>query len=796
MIDPNPQVNEDEIPEQIDQLIEARQAPIDIGSTSLTDSLSQYFSRPVLLGSYTDINSSGIVVLAPLTTYFANPEVNRHAKYFQYISGTMVIRVSISVSSQAIGRVLVSNRYGVLTPTPVNDRVMYAHMHTLDHFFLDAANPTGEFRLPYFGKFPNYNIADGGVDVSEYVHFGCIMPFVNATDGAGATVSARVLAYMEDAKLSIPVVKGSSGYYTSKKSEVTKMSETGLFSGPATIVANAAKSLVSLPGIGPYAKATQMAASSASKLASMMGLSRPNNISAQPYPHIEDYSSYAGPIRCKTLTLDPLQEVPIPASEVGDVKDNLDLFTIVSKPGLCLWTTNTLQGAIGTLVFTLPVTFSMAIGDTDPWGSIADPRAQTVMPPISFVSQLFTAVRGTLRYVVTIPANNLVRGKLRFFYNHQQLSQAQITAAYTDAIQNASSVVLDLSNNTELTIDVPYVFNSPFCTSTVPWEPYSNLGYLYCCVEEAIDQPAASITYSIFVSVQGTEDFRGYIPNTVLIQGWRQQAWDSTFATNPTVYDSIPTVTTASYAPTFTNPPGTTWFGTYTSAVDYAKKEQLQHRLFEAIPDSTAKEFHMGEDFLSLRPVLKRFYPYLFLPDPRTTSVMDRLFLPYYPLPPYLNAGASSSDSLPVFNTPISFLGYAFYGVRGSTRYMYLATKQTNTRPILYASRNTGYPISYDTCTDTRQFAYLLSKTTTGEAAADQSNGESAIFQVPFQSNGRFYAIPRGSSVFTSTTYGVNLAFFNNSLSQNDRVFVAAGEDFNFVRWNGIPPLCWSPPHP
>ena len=95
---------------------------------------------------------------------------------------------------------------------------------------------------------------------------------------------------------------------------------TGPISRPAGIVAKAAGALSKVPGIGMYALATQMAASTVSGIASMFGYSRPITLAdIQPYKptYLGNMANTNVPDTSQKLTLDAKQELTVDPRVMG-----------------------------------------------------------------------------------------------------------------------------------------------------------------------------------------------------------------------------------------------------------------------------------------------------------------------------------------------------------------------------------------------------------------------------------------------------------------------------------------------
>lgn len=758
------------------------------GVKDIKSELSTFFSRPILLSSGT-LDPSSYYTLTFVDKFFNNSAVINKLKYFAFVRGTFVLTLTISVNPVSAGCVLFANKYTPLaatTPTPENDRLAYAHLFTCDHLLLDASTPTGTMRIPWAGRYNDLPVAttQPSYFLNQRVLFGPIVPFYSTLDGTPQAVSYKLECAFEEFQITTPTVWGSNAVYTS---EITEASSKGFISGPATVVENVAESLADVPILGPFAKATSLAAGAVSSIATLFGFSRPPNISAPPYPHAEDYASFIGPLRVKTITVDPQQEVSLDGNTFGDNKDNLALWPIISRPGICYWNQHTLTGATGTSFMELLVTPNVAISDLQ-WSAAA--KTQFSLPPLSYVAQMFCLWRGTIKYTIRIPASNMCRGKLRFFFNPYQMTNTTILSKYSDIIQSAASVVIDLAHSVETTIEIPYTSIRPYQGVSTPFDTTTSIGYLYGVIDEPVYQPATTFNYTVLIAISACEDFRFNIPNQANLQAWKRQSYNAAYNTTTTTINDLSEVAYSTFSSGLSNSPYSGAFASYTAS--YAEAQSTNADLLEPFVDSVVPKYQMGEDFLSLRPFLKRFYPYqTLIADHGGNPYGTMWFVPYL-LNEQLFTSTTPPTVLPILMHPVRWVSNLFVGIRGSMRY-----KLRNELNVT-ACRNFLAPNQIYEVTTPLQSAWFSSWTSTGEAEALVEVGETAMFQLPFQGNSNFIPTSQNDFPHYATQYGLSIVTkdANETFSQGDTVFASIGEDFNPVLWNGVPLLMYQFPHP
>jgi hypothetical protein len=233
----------------------------------------------------------------------------------------------------------------------------------------------------------------GRVNMDEY--FG----LSHANGLSSTSMDISVYAWATNVKLSGPTAKLSiqSGKPKPiKTSGKDSRKDEYKLSGIATTIANFSGSLVPIPVIAPFAKATQIGANAVASIASLFGFSKvPVLNEAQPMRNqvFGPFSVTEIGAPMKKLAVDPKNELSVDPRTVGlPGGDELDICSIVCREsyiGVARFGTTTISG---TMLMHIPITPSitqLTIG--------SDTMNRANMTPMSMVSQNFKYWRGDIK---------------------------------------------------------------------------------------------------------------------------------------------------------------------------------------------------------------------------------------------------------------------------------------------------------------------------------------------------------------------------------------------------------------
>lgn len=302
-----------------------------------------------------------------------------------------------------------------------------------------------------------------------YLKIWVLTPLLHA-NGSTDPITLTVTAHMIDPVLSVPTdfnaFSGESGMAgsgtqaskpgrtrKSKKASSDEYGKTAVSAG-ATAVANFAGSLADVPFIGPYATATQVAASGISKIAALFGFSKPIIINDPNPVQMKGNGSLAtseGGDSSQKVTLDPKQEITIDPVVTGlQPVDEMSFAHLFKRESLLVqvpWTTA--DTAKTDLVH-------IAVG---PWNRPIDAGdGIEYNTALSWASQPFQYWRGSLKYRFQFVASQMHRGRVAIVYNPNTSSGSDVLPEQTKTHQ----YFLDLSEARDITIVVRYAHPNPW----------------------------------------------------------------------------------------------------------------------------------------------------------------------------------------------------------------------------------------------------------------------------------------------------------------------------------------------
>lgn len=780
---------------------------LSVKTDHMKHALIDYLSRPLLLFSGTFPNAVFFNVFS-VADWFANSDIMNKLKYFQLLRGTFEFKILINPDPYATGQLIFGPYYGNYDHINAEgtDESKITSISTRKFGILDTANCTsGVCAIPLLTRKFALDVANVLDDTElPFLQVGSLTPIYSTQSGSRLGVPYRIFVRMVNPELSIPVPSGTNLIYTSavahkkkhkKKEEIIKPVEVehneiqetsdGMISYPATMVAKMAGKFKDVPVIGKYAYATELAANAASKLAVMFGFSRPKDISSVPYPHVEDLTSYVGNIRTKGLSLDPLQEIPIDNSWLATPGDPLSFDSLIKQYSVLfssgvLTTMNT-----GTVLFNIPVTPSFCYKDS-----------LTCYAPtrLAYISQMYNIWRGGITFKLVIPTNKYVRSKLRLIWTPNSLDS---TFNLTVAIQNAYSVLIDVTSQNEVEFTVPFASNDMFknVSNLMSFNTYPTLatdgvlqyyinGFVSLVVEDELQVPANSYVMPYVLYIKAADDFEFGYPSNTKINYLSQQP---TPGVAPLPYPNGSENTTVLPANTdVIYQTRNHYLLQYTSQVEPMNIGAITIDAGMSTVEAFAQT--MGESFNSVRPVLKRFCPwYTRYTINGTTNKTLNTYLPILPGP------RAAVDNLAPFdrNTFLKHVLLMFYGYRGTIRHRYrifhvtLSNKLDLPNITVFRDKNlvdTWFDTFESTDADTDMINHMIESE--GFAEYYVKNGEQVIVDIPHQFP---KLIQRTETIVERPTGMQALVMQMHDPSRGHDAYLSVGEDFSPIYDLGVP---------
>lgn len=801
--------------------------------------LANFMSRPIRIAQITWTYAATINgVINPWLLFFSDARVKNRIAYYNLMKCNLCVKFLVNGNAFQYGQLFIDYlplETAVVGQATLNDsfsftdttKSIYPNAQTHRQYMkirpLDSEG--GCMKLPFF--WPNNWMS---IPFEEWQYMGrlryyAVNPVLHANNASATDPPViSVFAWAEDFKLSVPTAKPPatlpgqmaleylpmSGKAPSKGGSQAKGSSKGdsevigAVSGPASALAGIAGSMANLPIVGPYARATQMAASGIGSVAKMFGYSRPpveTPCTLMKPDFTGNIAQTDRPENINKLTFDSSQEVAISSAIMGiDNGDELAISKIAGKETyLTQFTWNFTQGA-DTSLFHIHVTpLLYALHPTYTVTRAVYPTA------LAYASAPFTYWRGSLKFRFEVICSKFHRGRIRIMYDPASVPTVG------DFNKNYQEV-LDLDSNTDLEVTVNWgipeiaalVGGTSF--SSVPYGPiFSNPGvndngalYLYVLNNLSVpNQGLAGADCLVYVNVyvSAGDDYEVAVPNNFNLNG--------TSVTVP-----------------FTPASGLEYLP-MSGTEDMGPKQWV----IGSPATLTGQDLQVwGESLVTFRALLKRYVDYFsdVVNVPVATNsyqvTMNKRRIPLFPGND--TGGVNTVTNLQTTGTfpgnyiYLSLLAYlmpAFAGMRGSFRYKYViqAGGTGGQQPItIYSATRNAFTVQtaplYTSngvvllTNDALQKAYRSSPNTWQGTALVNSNRNPILeIEDPYYErfkfqNPRFY----GNNVSTAPCSGhiintPHIGQTGTNFPQYIYSYVATGEDFNLAYYTG-PPVLWA----
>lgn len=423
------------------------------------DSLQAFFSRPVKTQSYTWNQSVALYeFFNPWQDFFGNKRVINRVSNFNIMRAKLHVKVVINGNGFFYGRLLMN-----YTPLQQSDSL------TLDrglvnqdnieasqrpHIYLDpTTNQGGELVLPFFWPYNGVSIPSAGWGGLGACSIRELVGLQHA-NGATDSVTISVFVHATEVELAIPTAIDAAGIVPQMALDEYGQ---GMISKPATAVAKVAGMLAKAPTIGPYARATQMAAQGLAMIASAFGFSRPTSVSAI----MEVKPTYGGnmatanlPDTSHKLAIDCKNEVTIDPRVTGlKDTDEMDLVSIAKRESYLTqfpWPLTATPEQLLWNARVTPIQFDLF--------STAKPP-EIHMIPACWATLPFKYWRGTMKFRFQVVSSNYHKGRLKIVYD------PNFTASGNNEYNIAYTYIVDIGETKDFTIECGWGNYFPYCTT-------------------------------------------------------------------------------------------------------------------------------------------------------------------------------------------------------------------------------------------------------------------------------------------------------------------------------------------
>nr|ULG00030.1 MAG: polyprotein [Marnaviridae sp.] len=620
--------------------------------------VGEFFSRPIEISVLSiPLSSEFAALVEPFTIITNDPSFRAKSRNYGFFRGNVKLRIALSGSLNHYGRVMlayipmaefnsVAQFYATLNPAYRFQLKSYLSqvkgavvMDVADNMpvemecgylsFNPMARLFNESTLAISGDFNDFA-------VQGYL-FVCVLNPIECVNNVSATpISLQIYGWMEN--VSIAQTTGTVVSITTESKEL----KVGVVQKTASAARQVSRALTSVPFIAPFAKASELGFSSLEKFAALFGWSAPMVAPSENKPmHIKPdaFQNAVNTITYnmgKKMTMDPLQEISVDPRIVGSTEDEMSVGYLARRWSLLdqfTWTPD--DSPLSTILWRTGVHPMMVKK-----GPAADGKAFFQPTALGFAAAPWYYWSGSIEFEVEFVTSRYHRGKPIIMFDPNIAQYVIITSSLKMNKQNA--VVMDLQETNKAT------FCIHFSRHRLWQRCNTNNSIVNRMVGSALFTDFTPDQYEKFVSgfliitpftkLQSPDD------SSIAVNVYVRAGED--FAVNQLQVANLPTVRTTTQSNSATVEPSTCY------------------EMNEQVLDHTHRcTLHYGEQPLSFRSYLKRFYTTKVLTDLEQTTGSFNFTGLYLPdnANPWGTAGGATMDLM-------SWLRPAFIGYRGSVR--------------------------------------------------------------------------------------------------------------------------------
>jgi hypothetical protein len=803
--------------------------------------LAQFMARPVMIYTVdwatTDTNFNG--TFNPWDKFLTSPSIVKKISNYNNLRCRLHLKFLINGNAFHYGRVVCSytplpnhSDYPLLLPLFKPELIRYT---SRPFILLDPnTNQGGEMVLPFFFYNNAMSIPNHDWDNMGIIDLVAMNPLKHAA-GAVDKVRITVYAWAEDVHLSTP----TSALPTEQLDNQIGDEYTGVVSQPATTVAKISGLLSNVPVIGPFARASQMAASTIAGIASLFGYARPvaidmQNVRVQYAGNMANTNVVDNSFK---LTADVKQEITVDPRTVGlsDV-DEMSIVNIATKQSYVFqfpWNVGYATDRRLTTIAVTPVIFD--VYDVNHY----------IFPPCCFAALPFMYWRGTMRYRFQIVASNFHKGRLLVRYDPHIANSTDVSTGF--------SRIIDISEERDFTIDVGWGVHNNYCETQHPatyaqpfvvgntlmpntvWEGISN-GFLTVTVLNDLTVPNSEVNNDIAINVYIStgEDIEFQGPNDEYLDAFVFHAPPDPFLTFEELEDNQTQLNVESEHDKVLLE---NQVGDVINAVDSDQNTTLPSQPIQTEslgtmacigPVSSIADICFGEKIASFRSLIKRYNLHEIMVFTSPSGSLGDIthyarWSKAFPIPRGKNSNGihlthTDTKYNYVHNTLMNYLAVAYAARRGGIRLKFqpLDRSTTSSAPLMQIhhmcsrqynvlpSEATVIQTEFGAAATTSRVAATISHYETGRAgmmAQDVAAQPILECEIPYYSRYRFSPSQLDSTdAFPEyeTGFRYDLVATRRAAVSGYRVmkYVAAGDDFSFFFYIGPPRAFYQPSNP
>ena len=815
------------------------------GETGAKDSnFEGFLHRFIEIGSPIEwtVGTDTAIVLDPWTLWRTNARIAAKLKNFRYLKCDLEVMFTINGTPFHYGQMMAayapmmhywannfmtasaansakSSLYNFYhysgagtAPTVATKELVDGYFSTFPHVLLTPGdNHSMTMKLPFIWH-NNYlrvnhttsTYSDGvtGMESPGMFYITDLVGLKRATDLASNSVTIAVWCRAINIDLNTPTSAVASSDETAKAS-----SPGGFISNMASGVAKFASQAAVIPGVRPYAKATEVAATSVGNLASLFGFSRPIDVSSAHHVGVTNARNMALTNTSDTsqkLAFDAHQEVSVDSRVIGaDGTDEMCFAAINQKwywCGKAPWTPTAVDGPLSKgFLAADPLLLYRCLVSPTMWRHFLTTHSIPVnawhLNPAGYLANTFNFWNASITYRVQVVASRMHTGRIKI-----QFDPASGDSTLDD-IETRYTWILDLAESREIDITIPFTAfrgylrrqglashglqdpaysNVTTATTTANFNDNVHMGFFSIHIVNHLSAPNG-VNGLVHVNVwQRVDDAEYQVPGS----DWHSNILKSTSSSDEELIEASDPSTEILGGPLVKSP---MW-------------------MTNPSPNRTAVWF--GERVLSIRALMKRYmYANTLVYNQTNNGMSLTIFtIPHWP-------GVSES-SWGLKNTYVSYFTPCYLAKRGGMRaktYTWVCGDSGTTAPTLTTTPNTatnaeriystsyvGYSSSHVNVASSSAFLYDqdVAGGASGGVLCGSGLGDQLVeVESPYYMNMRFqlaqYYANSNSPIDEGCNYLRFTKIFSNSSTMNNRlsIYQAAAEDTSFMYFLAAPVL-------
>jgi len=794
------------------------------------------------------IGSDFLEVTDPWTQWRTNPRIAQKLAHYRYLKCNLEVKFIVNGTAFHYGQLMAAyapmlSYWGkdfnvTATATANKDE---SSLYNFRHYGSSSGTKLKELTDSYFSTFPHIMIIPGdnspvalklpfiwhnnylrvnktddthavgtGYETPGSIVLTDLVGLARSTDTASNSLTVSVWCRATDIDVNTPTagVASSEEIVVSTSLEGIASSEveqasSGFVSSLATGMAEFAHATAVIPGVKPYAKATEVAATSVASIAQLFGFSKPTDASSSHQMAVSNGRGIALTNTADTsqkLAFDAHQEITVDSRVIGgDGTDEMCFAALNQKWWWCAkvpWVPSASVGGATSYGFlaSYPDLLYRCLVSPTMWRRFqtnhTSSRHAWQLNPAGYLANTFNFWRGSVTYRIQVVASKFHTGriKIQFDPSNGDETKSDVETRYT--------WILDLSEASEIDVTIPYTaFRSyldkqPLSPHGLQDPEYSDT--VVATTKNNFDERKHTGFLSIsivnhLVSPNGTE-------GKVHLSVWQR-------CENDTEYQV----------------PGSVWHNNILKATGASEVETVDTEdlvcgssspieMWHTSPNPDRTSVWFGERVLSIRSLIKRFsYANTLTSEVGNNGSNLNIFtIPHWPSVSQTNWGLK--------NTYVSYFSPCYLAKRGGMRYKSY---------FWQVGSGTGTPNSAATDTSTQAERLWSSSYVGYSSQVVNLNGDSALsydqnvaggasgglllgaglgdklveVESPFYQNVRFQLAQFFGNANSPIDVGNNYvritkkAYMNASVSGRLSIYQAAAEDTSFMYFLAAPVL-------